>query len=325
MDGSATTYRIPGTPEPRPRWVRALVVGGIGVLLVGGAAVLYAVPSLTLSIRTALAVQSVPEELTHASFIADVSEGSRPYRLQDAAFIEDRDLGVLISADARGAMRLVRSDTTYRIIQGSGAVVESTSTLSGVSRSPSGNTIVYAKKIAALDEPAIEAESIPSARVAPKDWILEMLDVRSGRKLELGTGIWPLFLDDQHIFHITPLGMYVFDLPSGSSTRILEASFPHTSLSVLMSPDRTLVGVQDPMMRTVTVYRVSTTSADVVATLPMTERAMSFALGNTDLYILRTSRFGTEVWKESLQGGVLEKVLVLPEKFRITRLLIHTL
>jgi hypothetical protein len=316
----------PPLAPPPVLFSRKHILLGVVLLFVLGGFV-WALPPLTLPIRASISSALLPAELKSAVFIAEGADATKSYVPTASGFKELPLDGVLISASKgeSGAAHILRDSASGMSVVLDGTKLTGTpAILAGVARSPKGAHVAFS----ATSEEGVQLPPLSflsNATVDPRDWYVTLLHPMSGAKAKVGSGVSPVFLDDRHLLRVTARGIYVYDLQTGSDTLLLERDAKTLPLTVLASPDRTLVGVRTIAAQEVTIYRVSPEKAEVVATSQLPKRVMSLALGNNGLYVLNTSKWGTVISLQRVGENAFKTVATIPENIRISRLLLGSL
>jgi len=326
---SPPNYQLPPIAGSHPER-RRLIIGVSAVvvvlaIVVGIAAALF-LYSPFATFRSALLM---PKELKGALFLADTQKGGTiAYALKGTSYVDAGVDGTLVSAsDTNGAQILMNKDTIYSVTLGGKTILATSTPVAGVSHSPDGAAVAFASQTGSSQRLAFEGFMLPLLTIDGTEWRIIYSRTTGVASTEAygPTGTSPLFLDDSHIAYFSPAGISVLDTKSMQTTAVLNRQFRDVPLNVLQSPDRTLIGYRDVQAKTVTIYKVSPTSAEVVATLPIQRRTTSLTLGNDGIYMLHISDFGTVITKQNFTGGAVRTLTILPKAMQVDRLLIHTL
>lgn len=302
--------------------VPILVIGVVGALC----ALIYWYPPATVSIRSGLNASATPDELANAWFLSEEPLGTVAYRVDGKKFVRKDIGGLLLSASftPSGVAQVIKeSDGTFRVLLNDQELLATTTAVLGVSSAPDERQV--ALSLSTTAEVGIFPAGLPYASVRPTEWNAYTLSVETGTLFMMGTGNHGLFVSGHEIVRTTPKGVYSFDNSTGSSTQLLERDFSSVPLPTLVSPDRTKVALVDGATRVLTIYEVSGSSFTEMEQVPFEGRIMSFALGNDGHYILRTSKWGTEILKRDFGGSEYRKVMTVPEHLKVNRLLISSL
>jgi hypothetical protein len=80
------------------------------------------------------------------------------------------------------------------------------------------------------------------------------------------------------------------------------------------------MGWVDTTRKEITIYKVDTGNAEVVAIVPTTDTDLSYALGKEGIYVLRKGAGGeTEIWY-GRHGAPITRILTLPSQLGVTRI-----
>lgn len=214
------------------------------------------------------------------------------------------------------AIRVMESDTS--VLEENGVErVRAGGMLAAPSKAPYTNVIAYAERIRAHTEPPTDLPPQFSL-VSPEEWDIQLQLPGNAPSERLVSGYAPLFFDDTLLFFISPSGIYRYNLTTGEAVRVLDRRFPITVGPVLQSPDRTLIGLRDPIAKATLVYRVHETELLLVREVP--EVLFSPALSNDALYDLKGTQTGGEVWKYAFDGGEPVRIHTFPTSLVISRI-----
>ena len=290
-----------------------------------GAAVI-AVPLILAPVQAVVSSRAVSEHLSGAQFLSDEKGHSTVYVQEGASFAQRYSDSFIMSAEfsSTSDVRIARvPDGSYELRNGGRVIHHSEAALDGVDRSSDGKYIVYAEQATSSLSVAGSDLIVPYLPLIPNEWAVWTIDIESGAKVRIGTGLRPFFIDDTHLARITPVGVIVTDLQTGEERLTLAQTFPRVPFLPLVSPDRTLVGIANPSSTNVKIYRTLSDSAEEVAVLPAPDHAASYALGDDGLYSVRLSPSGSELWLQPTAAGLKEsRVLTFPGWLRITRVLL---
>ncbi len=299
------------------------------LLLIIGAVVatLWYTPSFSINVRTAWSALTLSGELETAQFLTESEQGTVFYTKSGRGFTNAPTEGVLVShtESAAGSASIIRTldGKEYRIVVNGKTVLSSPAHKAHIALAPNGKNVAFSETVIA--DISAPAEMLSIITLYPAEWSVRVMDVETGTMVTAGTGITPVFVDDQHVTRVAPRGVYSFDLATGRSTALLEKAFPVASLNMLVSPDRTKMAIYNRNENSVIVYKISSIGAEEVITLNPGNKVMSLTLGNDGLYTLRTSKWGTEFLQQNLVDGNQKVVDTIPEDLRINRLLISSI
>lgn len=316
-------YHFPKASSPsRPYVLGAAIVLAVLVLLGVGVALWSYQPSAVY-----ISTLMVPKELKNSFFVADGADTEQVYRMQGHTYTEVPHEGALIANDGNGGVAVTRDATgTYRITQKNQSILSTTTAVIGVSQSKNETAVAYAIALDSRTVPFQKNFELPVATIDTQAVRIEYTLRHGSTSVTVfgPTGSAPVYLDDTHISYLSPFGVFVLDTETGKSIELLDHSFTRIPLTVLVSPDHTLLGVRDLKTKTMTIYRVTATEARQVAQIPLPKAAAAYALGNDSLYSVTISSWGTTILKRSLTGKIAYPVLFLPRSLQVNRLLIRT-
>lgn len=319
---SASTYRVPGSKEPRSSLSKRtlLIIGAIVLLFV----VVASLPTVTRPFRDANSARTIGAIFPNAEFFSDYPDRTDIYAIEDGKFVT-RASGPLVIASVmteEGTFRIVRAaDGLYEIRKGDRLLLTSKVELSGLDASPDGTYLTYAQRSESAPPRIIDGRLISFERLKTSEWHTIVLEVATNAGFDMGEGVQPFFLDETHIVRTAPLGIYASDIKTGEATLLLEKPFAFVSLVPLVSPDRTHMGAQIDDSKNVSVFKVSLDGAEEIASIPLIDRVTSYVLGNAELYMLRTEAFGTQVWRQPFEPGATATLEGdLPEILHMTRI-----
>jgi hypothetical protein len=288
---------IPSTPRReglhRAKWVKI----GILVLLLGllGAALAFGVFGKVAS----------RFELTQARFMSEGAPVQTIYTYNGLGFTaQDKVGGTVVSLHRQGSRTVLiyrHTSGSYVILLNGHTVASSTSPLASVSLSPNGRAITYAKIVGLSPNARTgSTQSFPApendAVVVTSAWELHVLYPATNRDDTIGRGFAAFFIDDTHLFRLTPTGMYLHDFVSGSETALDTTPLPVVTAPILLSPNRELIAWNDPVTKGVRVYRLKDSKLASVLTSTNHHLARA-ALSDTGIYAVRPTDQGTQVWK----------------------------
>ncbi len=323
------TKPVPPTGPPPP-WYKNPVFFVVPLLIVliisAVCALIFLYPPATAPIRSAISAQQIPPELQEVKFLAEEPTGTAIYNVEGKKFVKTDVGGVLLSAERTpsGMAQVIKTtDGTYRVLLNDKELFATTTALLGVSVSPDQNQIVYSRSETA--EIGVFPAGLSYASVRPSEWKVYTFDISTGTHFLTGTGNHSLFVSGSEIARISPRGIVSFNLSTGSSTQLLENEFQSVPVPSLVSPDRTKIALVNTAERVVVVSNVSGTALSEVERIPLEGKIMSFALGDNALYVLRTSKWGTEILKRPFGTAEYTRIMLVPENLKVNRLLISSL
>lgn len=292
------------------------------------ACAVIAVPLILAPVQAVVSSRTVSQHLEGAQFLSDEKGHSKVYVQDGISFAQRYSGGYIVSADFGPAsdVRVVRvpEDGSYELRNGGTAIHRSAMALDGADRSPDGKYIAYAEQ-ATSSQPALSDLVMPFLPVRPNEWGVWTIDIESGTKVRIGTGVRPFFIDETHVARVAPVGVIVTDIVTGEERKVVGQTFPQTPFMPVVSPDRTLLGIANPSSTSVRIYRMRPDSSEEVATLPTPDSAASYALGDDGLYTVRLTPSGSELWLQPATDGSTEsRVLTFPGWLRVTRVLLNT-
>lgn len=325
---SSPSYQLPVQP-PKPGHrgliITIIVIAIFLLVLIAGAvaAAFYYPPAIAL--RSAL---TLPHELKGAVFLADGPAGTTAYTLSGFSYKPQALNGILLSGTDHLATSVVRTGESY-VLTLNGKSLPATSTPRvGVSALTDGSMAVYATTPTTTPQLLSAAPNLYQVlTLDATQWHIELVQLRPTTIMtQRGpSGMAPLFLDGTHIVYLSPAGIFVWNPASGTVTELLHRTFRNIAVSMLQSPDHSLIAYRDLSAKNVTIYRVTATSAEAVATIAAEKSVSSYALGNDALYALHTTPNGTEIWKQGFADKEPHRIGFLPQSLQITRLLIGSL
>lgn len=302
-----------------------VILAAVGVCVMLAAAVI-AVPLIMAPVQAVVSSRTVSEHLEGAQFLSDEKGHSTVYVQEGVSFGRRYSDSFIMSAEfgPKSDIRIARvPDGSYELRNGGRVLYTSEAALDGVDYSSDGKYIVYAEQ-ATSSLPASQSDLIvPYLALLPNEWAVWTIDIDSGTKVRLGTGLRPFFIDDTHVARVAPVGVIVTDLVTGEERKTVARTFQRIPFMPLVSPDRTLLGIANPSSTSIQLYRTLTDSSEEVTTLPTPDHAASYTLGNDGLYTIRLTPSGSELWLQSLAAHAEEsRVLTFPGWLRITRVLL---
>ena len=264
---------------------------------------------------------TMPSGLKSATFISTTRTTTTLYRLSGFSFTSETLPGTLISADERApnsAQIILDAEGKYTLYLNGKSMYATTSSLAGVSVSPDGNSIAFAHSKTAL-VPREMPQLIPMTWFDSRMWQVTSLSLKTGVYTSIGTGSAPLFIDDTHLLRVAPGAILVTDVTTNQQSAVSPGVFYRAPVSVLQSPDRTLIGWENNPVKTISIYKTSARGVELVATMPYSGSGV-YALGNDGLYIAHASPFGGGVWKQGFTDKKPHKVGFLSSAYFITRI-----
>ena len=269
---------------------------------------------------------TVPSDLKSATFVTTTRTATILHRLSGFSFTKEALPGILISADERSphsARVVLDAKGNYTLTVDGKNVYATTSPLAGVSVSPDGAKVAFAHGTTPL-LPREMPQLIPSTSYDSRGWEVTVLSLATGAKVAVGKGSAPFFIDDTHLLHFAPGALFITDLQAQKHSFTLPGVFNRAPVSVLQSPDRTLVGWMNTVTKTITIYRTSPVGVEIVATVPYVGRG-PYALGNDGLYSAHVSPLGGGVWKQGFTDKKPRQAGFLSSSYLITRIITGSL
>lgn len=309
--------RPPEPPRaPRTRHlIRTALLTLLGLLLAVAALLLLTQPKLVALIDRQLREPFLPNELAQALYLQDLATTTVQVRTQGPVqFITDPMPGVLVSVDTRAAYAdILHTSTGYEVRTAKDVVYRDEHALQGISRSPDGRYIAVSR----MSTTTPLASSTP-ASIA---WSIVLIDTVQKTTREIGPGVVPLFLDGTRLIYVRSAGMVSYDVVKGTEKVLSDHAFDIDGTGRgISSPDRLRMGWVDTVRKEITIYKVDTGNAEVLATTPVSDHDSAYALGDGGLYVLRRGGEGQiEVWYGGY-GATLARLITLPAQLGITRL-----
>lgn len=321
MSDKTTQAWHPATSRPRHAKTRTIAI--IGVVLILLFALVASLPVLTRPFRDSNSARAIGAILPNAEFLSDFKDRTDVYAIEDGKFVT-RASGPLVIASVMttgGTFRVVRAeDGMYEIRNGEKLLLRSKVALTGLDATPDGTYLTYAQQSEDAAPLPIQGGLMQFQQLKTREWNVIVLQVATNVGFSMGEGVQPFFLDGTHIARTTSIGIYASDIKTGETKVLLARPFSFVSFTPLVSPDRTRMGAQVDDSKSVSVFKVSLDGAEEIASIPLIDRITSYAIGNGELYMLRTEAFGTEVWRHSFEpdaNATLEGDL--PEILHMTR------
>jgi hypothetical protein len=268
----------------------------------------------------------MPSELRTATFISSQQDTTTLLHVAGLKFQKEVIDGVLISADERApnsARIILDKKGIYTLFLNGKSLYATSSPLAGVSVSPDGTMIAFAEggvPLKPLDKPQL----IPGSRFDSRSWKVLVLALASGAKTELGAGSAPLFLDATHVLYFAPGGIFSIDLKAQKKTLVQPGVFNLASVTVLQSPDRTVMGWRDGTSNAISIFRVRTDGVEKIGDITPIGGGAS-ALGTTAVYSARQSAYGGTLQKQGFTQAKSHTVGSLPSNLSIIRIMTGSL
>lgn len=324
---SPPSYQLPPI-EKKPkdrRWLKTLLVVILAIAVVIGAAVLafMYVPAVS-SFASAMLL---PQELKGALFLADGQHDTAVYQYNGFTYGRTASNGALVSASGND-IRVVRTPEGVSQIVVSGKILFSTtSPMLGITSDPGSAAYAVAESSKPAPQLSAPAGYLSVLTVSAADWrIVYHKQLATGALDILGPqGVEPVFVDSHTIAYISPTGINAWDITTGKITPLLAHDFRTVPMAALVSPDHTLIGIHDSTAKTVTVYRISPSSAQLVGAVVLKNTATAYALGNAEVYTLQRGTFSTDILKQAFSHTSTQRIGFLPNSLVITRFLIGSL
>jgi hypothetical protein len=270
----------------------------------------------------------MPSELKQLYFLHEAPTGLTVYRPAAGTFAAVPTQDMLVSVDGWNGARITRDPHgMYHVMSEGRILLATTTTVVGVTRSPDGNTVAYAIARAPETKLFRNQFELASGLVDPGTMRIEYVtQIGSSTVTVYGpTGSAPVFVDETHVSFVSPFGLSVMDIRTGSTTSLMERTVNVVPLRSLVSPDHAVQGIFDLKENTLTLYRISATAAEPISTLLTTLPVSTYAFGNDALYHVRTTTWGTMISKRALTGTAFRTILWLPTDLHIDRLFTNTL
>lgn len=310
----------PPTPPRVPRKrhpIRTALFAMLGLALAIVALLLLTQPKLAALMERQLREPFLSQELKNALYLQDLATTTVQVHTQGPMhFITDPMPGVLVSVDTRAAYAdILHTRTGYEVRTAKDVVYRDAQTLQGISRSPDGRYMAVSRM--STTTTVGTASSTPASSA----WSIVLIDTVQKTTREIGLGVTPLFLDGTRLIYVRSTGMVSYDVVTGTEKVLSDHAFGMDGKGRgISSPDRLRLGWIDTVSKEITIYKVDTGNAEVLATIPISDQDSAYALGDEGLYVLRKGREGQmEVWYGGY-GATLARVITLPAQLGITRL-----
>ena len=265
---------------------------------------------------------TLPEELSKAIFFSNGVSGERTLRVSGQGFQE-------VTPPEDPSLQDVKNDVVARVskrenntsaLSLSGATLfVSTLPLGNISLSQNTRKIAFTQEGSGALSKQSNISDARSVLLAPSTSRVIVVSPDWKDQKIIGPGLAPLFLDNDNVIRLSPVGLVVTNLSTQRENILLDKSLEIIDGPVLYSLDRTLIAFGDGKTRSFFVYRISKDSAVLVKEIANFEG--KFVLGNEVLYELKGGNRGeTEIWKYSFDEKRREKIHSFPQTLGISNL-----
>ncbi len=287
-------------PSQNGNLKKILVAGGILVLALLLGFLVWRPPILLVNIASSV---TLPTPLQHAIFSLSENDRVVLYKKDGFRFVRmERDGNVTAMAQGTNGnvyLEVPSATSTIMFLHVGDKAVTLTTPAYSVSASPNQKNIAFAEK------------NNPSDPVEMRRWRIQTFSVDfSTEPGAFSTGVIAYYINDTNLIRFTEGGIYKYDFLNRTSTLLHAENFLQKPSFVSLSPDRTLIGWTDIFTRTTTIYKITPSKLEKVASFNR-KFAGNAVLGNDVLYEVRPVGSKSELWQ--IQFDSSEKLLqVLP-------------
>jgi len=149
------------------------------------------------------------------------------------------------------------------------------------------------------------------------------IDVKTGTKKTLGTGVYPFFVEEFTTGRFSKGEIVLTNLESMKETNVAITDAPFDMAGgISVSPNRALVAWRSKEDGSVAVYNITPAGGRLITR--HSGNVDSFAIGNRELYLLRVTEEGTEIVRFSFNLDAKEEVIhIFPTSLGITEMKLY--